>query len=66
MLVLRTISGPDAGDVSSVPSRLDFDVASSVRLMPWANGGRGISVPSGNLCQPASGIPFGAFFTADG
>jgi Asp-tRNA(Asn)/Glu-tRNA(Gln) amidotransferase A subunit family amidase len=25
MLVLRAISGPDAGDVSSVPSRLEFD-----------------------------------------
>ena len=25
MLVLHAISGPDAGDVSSVPSRLDFD-----------------------------------------
>jgi Asp-tRNA(Asn)/Glu-tRNA(Gln) amidotransferase A subunit family amidase len=30
LLVLRTISGPDAGDVSSVPSRLDFDAASSI------------------------------------
>jgi Asp-tRNA(Asn)/Glu-tRNA(Gln) amidotransferase A subunit family amidase len=30
MLVLRAISGPDAGDVSSVPSRLDFDAASSI------------------------------------
>ncbi len=27
MLVLQAISGPDAGDVSSVPSRLDFDAA---------------------------------------
>src|SRR4029078_9634380 len=25
MLVLQAISGPDAGDVSSVPSRLEFD-----------------------------------------
>ena len=31
MLVLRTISGPDPGDVSSVPSRLDFDSAVSVQ-----------------------------------
>jgi len=31
MLVLQTISGPDAGDVSSVPSRLDFDAAASVK-----------------------------------
>src|SRR5207249_3649431 len=30
MLVLRAISGPDAGDVSSVPSRLDFDAAAPV------------------------------------
>ena len=27
MLVLRAITGPDAGDPSSVPSRLDFDAA---------------------------------------
>ncbi|HXB69675.1 MAG TPA: amidase [Candidatus Acidoferrales bacterium] len=31
MLVLRAISGPDPGDVSSVPSRLDFDSAVSVQ-----------------------------------
>src|SRR5690348_9370306 len=31
MLVLQAISGPDAGDVSSVPSKLDFDAAASVR-----------------------------------
>jgi Asp-tRNA(Asn)/Glu-tRNA(Gln) amidotransferase A subunit family amidase len=30
MLVLQAISGPDAGDVSSVPSRLDFDAGASV------------------------------------
>ncbi len=30
MLVLQAITGPDAGDVSSVPSRLDFDAASPV------------------------------------
>ena len=30
MLVLRAITGPDAGDVSSVPSRLDFDAAAPV------------------------------------
>jgi Asp-tRNA(Asn)/Glu-tRNA(Gln) amidotransferase A subunit family amidase len=29
MLVLRAISGPDAGDVASVPSHLDFDAAAS-------------------------------------
>ena len=31
MLVLRAISGPDAGDVASVPSRLDFDTGASVK-----------------------------------
>jgi Asp-tRNA(Asn)/Glu-tRNA(Gln) amidotransferase A subunit family amidase len=31
MLVLREISGPDAGDVSSVPSHLEFDATASVR-----------------------------------
>jgi Asp-tRNA(Asn)/Glu-tRNA(Gln) amidotransferase A subunit family amidase len=31
MLVLQAISGPDAGDVSSVPSRLEFDAAGSVK-----------------------------------
>jgi Asp-tRNA(Asn)/Glu-tRNA(Gln) amidotransferase A subunit family amidase len=30
MLVLRAISGPDAGDVSSVPSTLDFNAAKPV------------------------------------
>jgi len=29
MLVLQTISGPDAGDVSSVPSHLEFDATAS-------------------------------------
>jgi Asp-tRNA(Asn)/Glu-tRNA(Gln) amidotransferase A subunit family amidase len=30
MLVLHAISGPDAGDVASVPSRLDYDANTSV------------------------------------
>jgi Asp-tRNA(Asn)/Glu-tRNA(Gln) amidotransferase A subunit family amidase len=30
MLVLRAISGPDAGDVASVPSHLDFDASAPV------------------------------------
>jgi Asp-tRNA(Asn)/Glu-tRNA(Gln) amidotransferase A subunit family amidase len=30
MLVLQAITGPDAGDASSVPSRLDFDATASV------------------------------------
>ncbi|HEV7219507.1 MAG TPA: amidase [Terriglobales bacterium] len=31
MLVLHAISGPDAGDLSSVPSKLDFDAEASVQ-----------------------------------
>ena len=31
MLVLRAISGPDAGDVASMPSHLDFDAGASVK-----------------------------------
>src|ERR1051325_4993069 len=31
MLVLQAISGPDAGDLSSVPSHLDFDAAADVK-----------------------------------
>ncbi|HWK31564.1 MAG TPA: amidase, partial [Terriglobales bacterium] len=31
MLVLQAISGPDAGDVGSVPSKLDFDANTSAR-----------------------------------
>jgi len=31
MLVLKAISGPDSGDVASVPSKLDFDSGASVR-----------------------------------
>ena len=31
ILVLRAISGPDAGDLSSVPSKLDFDSGASVQ-----------------------------------
>jgi len=31
MLVLKEISGPDAGDVSSVPSRLDFEANGQVK-----------------------------------
>ena len=33
MLVLQAISGPDAGDVASVPGRLDFDAGGSVSGM---------------------------------
>ncbi|HEY6348058.1 MAG TPA: amidase [Candidatus Angelobacter sp.] len=31
MLVLHAISGPDAGDLSSVPSKLDYDVNAAVK-----------------------------------
>jgi len=31
LLVLRAISGPDAGDVASLPSRLDFDASAPVK-----------------------------------
>jgi Asp-tRNA(Asn)/Glu-tRNA(Gln) amidotransferase A subunit family amidase len=31
MLVLQALSGPDAGDVSSVPSSLEFDASTSIR-----------------------------------
>jgi Asp-tRNA(Asn)/Glu-tRNA(Gln) amidotransferase A subunit family amidase len=31
MLVLQAISGPDAGDVASVPTRLDFDATAPVK-----------------------------------
>jgi Asp-tRNA(Asn)/Glu-tRNA(Gln) amidotransferase A subunit family amidase len=31
LLVLQAISGPDPGDVSSIPSRLDFDARASIK-----------------------------------
>jgi len=31
LLVLQAISGPDEGDISSVPSRLDFDAGASIK-----------------------------------
>lgn len=36
LLVLQAISGPDPGDVSSVPSRLDFDAGTPVQGCAWA------------------------------
>jgi Asp-tRNA(Asn)/Glu-tRNA(Gln) amidotransferase A subunit family amidase len=33
MLVLQAISGPDAGDISSVPSHLEFDATASVKAL---------------------------------
>ena len=52
MLVLQAISGPDAGDVSSVPSHLDFDATrdrrgSARRLLPSVDEGE-----PGNGCRP--------------
>jgi len=44
LLVLAAITGPDAGDLSSVPSRLDFDATASVQglrvgyLPAWMSG----------------------------
>ncbi len=44
MLVLQAITGPDAGDLDSVPSKLDFDAAASVEGLrvgyfpAWMNG----------------------------
>ena len=43
MLVLKAISGPDSGDLASVPSKLDFDADASVKglrvgyLPAWMN-----------------------------
>jgi Asp-tRNA(Asn)/Glu-tRNA(Gln) amidotransferase A subunit family amidase len=31
LLILQAISGPDAGDVSSIPSHLDFDAGASIK-----------------------------------
>src|SRR5271167_3080145 len=44
MLVLQAITGPDAGDLDSVPSKLDFDAAASAQGLrvgyfpAWMNG----------------------------
>jgi Asp-tRNA(Asn)/Glu-tRNA(Gln) amidotransferase A subunit family amidase len=44
MLVLHALSGPDAADLSSVPSKLDFDATANVKglrvgyLPGWMNG----------------------------
>jgi len=50
MFVLRAISGPDPGDVASVPSHLDFDAAASIKglrvgyLPKWLNENPATSV----------------------
>ena len=47
MLVLKAISGPDAGDVASVPGHLDYVAEASVKGLKvgyfpdWMNGGAG-------------------------
>jgi Asp-tRNA(Asn)/Glu-tRNA(Gln) amidotransferase A subunit family amidase len=33
MLVLNAISGPDPGDIASIPSKLDFDAGASIRSL---------------------------------
>jgi len=50
MLVLRAISGPDPGDVSSVPCHLDFDVTASI------DGLRGGYFPSWMNVRPATEV----------
>jgi Asp-tRNA(Asn)/Glu-tRNA(Gln) amidotransferase A subunit family amidase len=50
MLVLHAISGPDAGDVASVPTKLDFDAGASV------NGLRVGYFPGWMNEAPATGV----------
>jgi Asp-tRNA(Asn)/Glu-tRNA(Gln) amidotransferase A subunit family amidase len=57
MLVLHAITGPDAGDVSSVPSHLDFDAASPV------NGLRVGYFPAWMKEAPATEVDRGALDT---
>jgi Asp-tRNA(Asn)/Glu-tRNA(Gln) amidotransferase A subunit family amidase len=55
MLVLNAISGPDAGDVSSVPSKLDFEANASVKGLRvgyfpgWMKGNPATDVDRGAL-----------------
>jgi Asp-tRNA(Asn)/Glu-tRNA(Gln) amidotransferase A subunit family amidase len=58
MLVLQAISGPDAGDVSSVASRLDFDSGASV------DGLRVGYFPAWMKEPPATGVDRTALETA--
>lgn len=58
MLVLQAISGPDAGDVSSVPSFLDFDATAS------AKGLRLGYFPQWMKEAPATDVDRGALETA--
>jgi Asp-tRNA(Asn)/Glu-tRNA(Gln) amidotransferase A subunit family amidase len=55
LLVLRAISGPDAGDVASVPSRLDFDASTPVKglkvgyVKAWMNAAPATDVDRATL-----------------
>jgi Asp-tRNA(Asn)/Glu-tRNA(Gln) amidotransferase A subunit family amidase len=55
MLVLQAISGPDPGDVSSVPSKLDFDAAAPIQDLrigyfpAWMNQNPATEVDRGTL-----------------
>ncbi len=57
LLVLRAISGPDPGDVASVPSRLDFDAAAPVA------GLRVGYIPTWMKESPATGVDRAALET---
>jgi Asp-tRNA(Asn)/Glu-tRNA(Gln) amidotransferase A subunit family amidase len=57
MLVLHAISGPDAGDLASVPSKLDFDASASVK------GLRVGYVPGWMKEDPATGVDRAALET---
>ncbi len=52
MLVLQAISGPDAGDVASVPSRLDFDAGAGVTGVARGLLSRLDEGESGDRCGP--------------
>jgi Asp-tRNA(Asn)/Glu-tRNA(Gln) amidotransferase A subunit family amidase len=58
MLVLHAISGPDAGDLSSVPSKLDYDVHGSIQ------GLRVGCVPAWMHQDPATDVDRAALETA--
>ena len=50
MLVLRAISGPDKGDIASVPAKLDFDASEGVRGLKIGY------VPTWMTEAPATGV----------
>lgn len=63
MLVLRAIGGPDAGDMASVPARLDFDPALPVRglrvgyLPEWLRDGTDVDRAALELAKKAGMKP---------